>query len=189
MDEIDLAADEDAHIGEPLDYDQNDDWDSDDEEWEKGLDPQQDSDVLAVPRELRYRAEDIDWVVKELDSKAAKSLSHIRNAMTSMEQEARSRLDRDGNRIDSSSSFFNETTSKKIQRAGADVAKFERLMSTFSGKQLLALFSLEIETKDIASGAATFEGVPGLSQDQIDGLVELESYLHEEEQSVDTEST
>lgn len=67
---IELAAEQQvAEDLEPdLDYDNND-WDSDDEEWKKGLDPVIDQRILETPRQNRFSEDDIDWVLTQLDGK------------------------------------------------------------------------------------------------------------------------
>jgi hypothetical protein len=205
--ELDLVAEEDREIGEPLDYDANDDWDSDDEEWVKGLDPEKDADIFNVPKEYRYREEDIDFVIENLEKKAQIMQSHVQNTIQNMEQEARSRLDRKDEEVrmqdvgllavneevdpsvpSSPSPFFNETTVEMLTSVGADVDKYERIMSSLSQEQLLSLFALESQkrgasgTPSVASGESAsskvFETIPGLTEQQIVGLTELESFLH-----------
>lgn len=179
MSEIDLAAEEDVDFGEPLDYDNNEDWDSDDEEWLKGLDTERDADLINMPREYRYREEDIDWVIEKLESKAKQMQSHVRNAVETMEQEARSRLenrenvDKDGESTD----FFDDATKEVLQSAGADVGKFESLMSSLTEDQLLSLFALEAKAQETGTEETKhiFENIPGLSDDQVSGLKELEA--------------
>jgi hypothetical protein len=190
--ELELIPEEDREIGEPIDYDDNEDWDSDDEEWAKGLDPELDSDVLNVPREFRYREEDIDYVIEKLESKARTMESHVRNTIQTMEQEARARKDRtegraDGDEDSASEPFFDAATCEKLRGVGADVDKYEKLMSSLSHDQLLSLFGLEAQRResssvgdgiDEPSSSSIFESIPGLSEEQITGLTELESFMH-----------
>jgi hypothetical protein len=204
-DELELVAEEDREIGEPIDYDNNEDWDSDDEEWAKGLDADLDSDILNVPREFRYREEDIDFVIEKLENKARTMQSHVRNSVQTMEQEARSRMDRAGSEgVESSNEpFFDSATTEKLRSVGADVDKYEKLMSSLSHDQLLSLFGLEAQRGEIVGDASTattspatsteatpsiFESIPGLTEEQIVGLTELESFMHILEKSNDTES-
>lgn len=51
-----------------LDYDALE-FDSDDEEWTKGLDPIADAAIINIPRAQRYKEDDIDWVLEQLGSK------------------------------------------------------------------------------------------------------------------------
>jgi hypothetical protein len=184
IDEIDMAADDDMEFyGEPLDYDKNEDWDSDDEEWVKGLDPDRDSDILNVPREFRYREDDIDWLIQKLENKASQMQSHVRNTIDSVEQETRSRMS-EVETEDNSEPFLDEATFEKLKRVGADVARFEQIMSSLSKDQLLALFGLEASRRKSEEDAtiSVFDAVPGLTSEQISGLTELEALLKEAEQ-------
>jgi hypothetical protein len=85
IDEIDMAADDDMEFyDEPLDYDKHEDWDSADEEWGKDLDPDRDSDILNVPRELRYREDGIEWMIQKFENKASQMQSHGQNTIDSV---------------------------------------------------------------------------------------------------------
>jgi len=161
-----LLAEEDREIGEAIDYEEaHSSWDSDDEDWEKGLDEDLDKDLLAVPREFRYKDEDLDKVIEDLEAKARSMQSHVQNTIKTMEQEALSRLDRveehedgavsandhDNNGGDNSNNvvvdddapFFDSETTEKLTAVGADVDKYEQLMASLTHGQLLALFGLE----------------------------------------------
>jgi hypothetical protein len=184
IDEIDMAADDDMEFyGEPLDYDKNEDWDSDDEEWVKGLDPDRDSDILNVPREFRYREDDIDWLIQKLENKASQMQSHVQNTIDSVEQETRSRMSEVATE-ENSEPFLDEATVEKLQRVGADVARFEQIMSSLAKDQLLALFGLEASRRKSEEDAtiSVFDEVPGLTSEQISGLTELEALLKKAEQ-------
>jgi len=192
--EIDLIPEEDREIGEPIDYDNNDDWDSDDEEWIKGLDADLDADAINVPREFRYREEDIDYVIEKLENKARTMQFHVKNTIQTMEQEARSRMDRPGSSEEGiettdedSEPFFDAETTEKLRNAGADVDKYEKLMASLTQDQLLSLFGLEAKrretTESTEPSSSIFEEVPGLSEEQIVGLTELESFMHIVEKS------
>ena len=217
-----LMAEEDREIGEAIDYeDAHANWDSDDEDWEQGLDVDMDKDLLAVPREFRYRDEDLDKVIEDLEAKAKTMQSHVQNTIKTMEQEALSRLDRDEEgdlvtgsttlvsaeqgdneeTIDEDSPFFDADTTEKLKAIGADVDKYEQLMASLTHEQLLALFGLEAKEIPVAedepidasssssrTGAAStkvFESIQGLSDSQIEGLTELESFLN----GIETSST
>ena len=88
--------------------------------------------------------------------------------------------------------------SEKLKAVGADVDKYEELMASLSHEQLLALFGLEAReattaggdesTSDDGGSAKTpstkvFESIPGLTESQIEGLTELESFIKVAEQS------
>jgi hypothetical protein len=225
-----LIAEEDRVFGEEIDYEEaNENWDSDDEEWNKGLDSDSpvDSKILNVPREYRYRDNDIDEVIIQLEKKASIMQSHVSNSIKTMEQEARSRIiDNDGvvgggngnvvsaavddnthsedttdDDDDDDAPFFDEETTKQLLNVGADVEKYEKLMSSLSREQLLSMFALEgkeidnmmnTKNKDGSDGISdnnsnddnndvtstkVFEEIPGLTEQQIIELTELESFI------------
>ena len=210
-----LVAEEDREIGEAINYEEaNANWDSDDEDWNKGLDEDLESDkeLLTLPREYRYQHEDLDLVIERLEAKAQTHNSHVRNTIRTMEQEARSRIDRveDGDNVGSDSDsdgvdntsaapFFDAATAEQLRGVGADVDKYERLMASLTHDQLLNMFALEgnssasnsaaedgDEASSLSSSASAtleasrtqvFESIPGLSQEQIAELTELESFI------------
>jgi len=207
-----LMAEEDREIGVAIDYeDAHANWDSDDEDWKKGLDEDLDKDLLTVPRELRYRDEDLDTVIESLESKARAMQSHVQNNIKTMEQEALSRGSGSDNPTapddaepDDDSPFFDSETTEKLKAVGADVDKYEQLMASLTHAQLLALFGLEAKELpveddagigDVASksGAAAsttvFESIPGLTESQIEGLTELESFIQVAEQQSSSSSS
>lgn len=185
MDEIDLAADEDAYLGEPLDYDTNLDWDSDDEEWSKRLDPELDKEIINMPREMRFRDEDIDWVIQKLEAKAQSMENHVRNSVNSMEQELRSRKERSGSVEDQADkvetvAMLDENIRRLLSDAGADPDKYETLLQSLSEEQLLSLFALEAEKRtDGGEQQELFKKIPNLSEEQLAGLVAMEKILLE----------
>jgi hypothetical protein len=213
QDEIDMAADEDMEQGEPLNYDANDGWDSDDEEWVKGLDPETDADIINTPRELRYREEDVEWVIEQLENKASQIQSHVRNNLSVMQQELRAKKDRrekekqaqsilatgdapEAIEEDQQSSFLDAKTVQKLERVGADVEKLESVLSSLSEDQLIALFSLGLkgvestdatEEKSPEDIAIAMQQVPGLTQEQVATLVDLETKLQQVEKSSEDE--
>mmetsp|Transcript_8232 Transcript_8232/g.9481 ORF Transcript_8232/g.9481 Transcript_8232/m.9481 type:complete len:765 (-) Transcript_8232:364-2658(-) len=224
-----LIAEEDRVFGEEINYeDANENWDTeDDDEWRKGLDPNSEKDalLLKMPREFRYKVDDIDEVITQLETKTMKLQSHLSNSIKTMEQEARSRI-YDTNTTTTSDSivgkdttssiddddddnyepFFDEETTKQLTNVGANVDKYETLMSSLTREQLLSMFALE--GKEVTSatlddttaagdgdGASLqlptttiFEDIPGLSEQQIIELTELESFIRiAEKQEVEEE--
>jgi len=161
-----LIAEEDRVFGEEINYeDANENWDTeDDDEWRKGLDPNSEKDalLLKMPREFRYKVDDIDEVITQLETKTMKLQSHLSNSIKTMEQEARSRI-YDTNTTTTSDSivgkdttssiddddddnyepFFDEETTKQLTNVGANVDKYETLMSSLTREQLLSMFALE----------------------------------------------
>ena len=209
-----LIAEEDRVFGEEIDYEEaNKNWDSDDEEWNKGLDSDSPTDnkIMSVPREYRYRDDDIDEVILQLEKKAAIMQSHVSNNIKTIEQEARSRIIDGGDVVDvvgavggniddndEDAPFFDEETTEQLINVGANVEKYEKLMSSLSREQLLSMFALEgkdidnMTNKDSSSSdtdihgndidtahtsTTLFEDIPGLTEQQIIELTELESFI------------
>lgn len=91
--DIELAAEQQtADDLEPdLDYDEND-WDSDEEEWKQGVDPEAEKAILYTPRERRFKEEDIDWVLGQLDGKVKHFEQQLKQDIDSLKQSAKSEL-------------------------------------------------------------------------------------------------
>ena len=180
QDEIDMAADEDMDLGEPLDYDTNDNWDIDDEEWMKGLDPEKDADLISVPRERRYREEDIEWVADQLKGKVERIQKHLRNSINVMQQDTRSRKERQENQspdvatTQANVSLMDEPTLETLSKAGIDIDELRSFVSSLSEDQLFTLLQMDIDglgTQIEADDAEIARGIrekyPELSEEQI----------------------
>jgi hypothetical protein len=70
-----------------LDYDSVE-WDWQDDEWKKGLDPVADAAILNVPREERYTEEDIEWVASQLDAKVKHLEQQLRYDLDNLKHSA-----------------------------------------------------------------------------------------------------
>ena len=77
--------------GSDVDYSNPPDYDSDDEEWEKGLDPEVDKEILATPRDKRYKEEDVAWVKSELEKKSKQEKELLRSELANAAHEHKSR--------------------------------------------------------------------------------------------------
>ena len=101
-----------------------------------------------------------------------------------MEMETRSRMD-DADKVPEADSqpFFDDAAVAKLKSVGGDVDRFEKLMASLSKDQMLSLFGLEAnqrKSQDEATGSP-FDGVPGLTSEQITGLTELDALFKEAE--------
>lgn len=159
-DEIDMAAsDEMLSAGDPIDYDDND-WDSDDEEWEKGLDPVADAELLKTPPERRYTEEDLRWVVSQLELRSEYLHSQMTREIDSTRQRLRTRRD-----------VENETPEQK---------SLQDLLISLSDEQMLAL--VEVDSQDLHAMSPdelseALGKVPGLEEDQVKRILELDDTL------------
>jgi hypothetical protein len=75
----------------PIDYDAMD-HDSDDEEWEKGLDPIQDKALLETPSYQRYTEDDIEWTLQQLEKEAQFLEEKFALEIESLQQKLKSEL-------------------------------------------------------------------------------------------------
>merc|ERR1740124_1863995 len=70
---IEFAAEEDRiHLPGNKDVDYNEVGnmgDAVDREWEEGLDPETDAELLSTPKDRRYTEEDVDWIIGKLEEK------------------------------------------------------------------------------------------------------------------------
>jgi hypothetical protein len=204
QDEIDMAADEDMDLGDPIDYDNMENWDADDEEWLRGLDPERDADIISVPKELRYREEDIEWVMGELNGKVEKIRSHIRNTVNVMQQDLKAKKERRENQKalgasdvvdpapgsattdDEDVSILDEETVEKLIVGGVDVERVNAFVESLTEDQLIVLFGMGAETLESQGlvGATSDEiskyisgKIPDLSEEQIAQFVTLHTQL------------
>jgi len=87
IEQVDLEEDEDT--SEDIDYDARP-YDSDEEEWMKGLDPEKDADIINVPPARRYTEDDIGWVADQLEDKVGFLEQKLRQEVENMKYELRS---------------------------------------------------------------------------------------------------
>lgn len=156
--ELDISGagdDDDEDDREPgLDYDAVE-WDSDDEEWTRGLDPETDAAILNTPRESRYSEEDIEWVIEKLGEKLTFQEQQFAQDVDLIKQEARAE--------------------RRLSAATPDAESFaegslEAALLALSEKELMRLSDLdETYAADMPAHefAAARKDIPGLSEEQI----------------------
>jgi len=73
-----------------------------------------------------------------------------------------------------------------LESVGADVEKYDKMMTSLTHEQLLSLFAQEAKARESpespvsssdAASSKMFETIPGLTEEQIVGLSELDSFL------------
>ncbi|CAB9507823.1 expressed unknown protein [Seminavis robusta] len=79
---------------ETISYDDNN-WESDDEEWRKGLDPVEDADIINVPIEKRFSEADIKWVVAQLELRTEHLQGQLAREVDSSMQRLRTQAEDD----------------------------------------------------------------------------------------------
>lgn len=155
--ELDLGGvdDEDEDDRAPgLDYDALE-WDSDDEEWTRGLDPETDTAILNTPRERRYNEEDIEWVLEKLDDKLKYQEQQFAQDVETIKQEVRTER-----RLSAATSVEEDFAEGSLEAA----------LLALPEKELMALSDLdETYTADMPAYefAAAIKEIPGLTEEQI----------------------
>ena len=211
---IELAAEETIDDGsDPINYDEvGNSAGEHDLEWEEGLDPDLDADLLATPSESRYSEEDVDWVLEQLDSKREKLEDVVRFEKQSAEQEMRSRgnlggkeeeegevdafadalggdatrsegVDERGRKfveysLDSDDDDLDDASHEALREldALADALSPEQLeaMEAIQARNLTAATDNSMSAEDIAEALSK---VPGITKEQIESMIELDSKL------------
>lgn len=155
--ELDLSGgvvDDDDDREPDLDYDSLQ-WDSDDEEWNRGLDPETDKEILATPPNRRYNEEDIGWVLEKLDEKLKYQEQQFAQDIDNMKDEIRLQK-----RLSAES---------KEEEVFADDS-LEAALLNLSDKQLVALSDLDenfTESMPTHEFEAAMRDIPGLTEEQI----------------------
>ena len=161
--------DDDAEPG--IDYDELDEHDSDDEEWDRGLDPETDIGILQTPREYRYSEDDVDWVIRKMNEKVKFLNQQFTQDVEVIKEEMKMELRK------VAATTANDTSSAEEQVRGSAQAdaiaeeSLEAALLALPEKQLLALSDLEelYEPGKMAGYELTeaMKEIPGLSEEQI----------------------
>jgi len=194
---VDFAADDELMpADEPVDYDLVTNFgDDEDRAWEEGLDPQTDSDLLKTPRDKRFNEEDVEWMIKSIEKKIA-SLEEIMrieavNQGSAVKDEIEEALGQ------------NVVKTKKIDEYGREYTSYEvmsseenenvlgdhdtSVLSTLNPEQIEAIVALESDVSRTAEEVRNaLSKVPGLSDEQIQLLVDLEMSLNAGQDKIDT---
>ena len=166
-----------------------------DEEWEEGLDPDMDKDLLSLPRKERYSEDDIDAVVERLEKK----LLHLEEELDYEIDLARQQLDAGMESAQDSKQFsapvvedeakeqFSVEAGDKVfnvESLGVDPQDVSKILESLNDEQMVALHTIDRET-DASLGAEELRKklseVPGLTAEQIDAIVGLEETLSSHE--------
>lgn len=171
--------------GIDVDYSNPPDYDSDDEEWEKGLDPEVDKEVLATPRDRRYKEEDVAWVKSELEKKSKQEKELLRTELANAAHEQKSRkeseaLERELHLKDAEDAVEKVDEDEDLRSLGVDVDQINSILESLSEEQMVFLLSSEELGSDNLSSdeiSEALKAVPGLSEEQIEQIVQLEASL------------
>lgn len=151
--DVDLAAEQQTieDLGPDLDYDNNE-WNSDDEEWTRGLNIETDAEIMNTPSDRRYTEEEIEWVLKTLDGKLKYHEQQFNVEFENLKQQMKSEL-----------------RQKSDSPEPVEEDNIEAVLLTLSEKEMMALSDLD----DIySSGMSDYElasalsEIPSLSKEQ-----------------------
>jgi hypothetical protein len=154
--ELDLSGggDDDDDREPDLEYDALE-WDSDDEEWNRGLDPETDKDILETPRNRRYKEEDIEWVIQRLGEKLTYQEQQFAQHVDNIKDEVR---------------MERRLSATTLGEDSFEDGSLESALLTLPEKQLMALSDLD----ETYSGempahefAAAIKDIPGLTEEQV----------------------
>lgn len=161
--------DDDAEPG--IDYDEIDEHDSDDEEWDRGLDPETDIGVLQTPREYRYSEDDVDWVLRKMNDKVKFLKQQFTQDVEVIKEEMKMELRRMVTATANDASPTEEQVRGPTQADAISEESLEAALLALPESQLLALSDLEesYEPGKMADYelAAAMKEIPGLTEEQI----------------------
>ena len=192
---VEYAADDEiAPSSQPLDYDQLANFgDASDTEWEEGLDPNSDADLLETPRDKRFTEDDVEWMITHLEKKIA-SIEELMKLEAS-EQNSTGGATGSTSDVDvvASSLGANTVKSTKVDDKGREYTSYEVMddsstssatsidmsaLESLSDEQMEAIEALASEPNDTEEDIKNaLTKVPGLSKEQIEQLVQLEISL------------
>lgn len=201
---IEQAAEETLEDGtDPIDYDAiGNAGDKGDQEWEEGLDPDdpEDAKILATPRQQRYTEEDVDWVIDQLTDKTKRLEELVQFEKESRRQDMLAK----GDAQDVTDALGAATKSEGVDERGrkfvqydleddttsadfdtnALLAEVESLQESLTPEQIKAIESIDLsglgkidESMSSEDIAEALSKVPGLSEEQIQAMIDLEKTL------------
>lgn len=213
---VEFAAEDEIHTSDPVDYDEfGNRGDDVDFEYESELDEEKDADKLAIPREKRYSKEDLDWVVERLQKKVSiledmkkagnangfddsmgNEVPTIEDQMLVTESDVADALGENVVKSTSIDERGREYTSYDVLDDDDDYISFddivdmneiESVLESFSEDQREVLESLETgDNLSVDEMRAALTKVPGISDEQIQSLIDLELSLSQNEKLVQT---
>jgi hypothetical protein len=181
---VEFAADDELMpTKDPVDYDKLGNYgDEDDIAWEEGLDPQKDADLLNTPRDERFNESDIEWLIESIEKKIA-GLNEIIRLESASEDSPGSGSSSDD---DVERALGVKTIkSKNVDEHGREFTSYEvigddnmSVLDSLNAEQITAIGALENEDcKTPEEVKNALSKVPGLTDDQIQSLVDLEMSL------------
>jgi len=178
---VDFAADDELMpTDDPVDYDKLGNFgDESDQAWEEGLDPQTDADLLNTPRDQRFNDDDVEWMIESIEKKIS-NLEEIMKLEMANESPSTEKDDLE-NALGSKTVKTTKVDERGREYTSYEVLNTEEIMSvldTLSAEQIQAIEDLgseESTTEEEVKSALS--KVPGLSDAQVQSLVDLEMSL------------
>ena len=203
---IEQAAEETLEDGtDPIDYDAiGNAGDKGDQEWEEGLDPNdpEDAEILATPRQHRYTEEDVDWVIDQLTDKTERLEELVRFEKESRRQDMLAKGDAQdvtdalggaatkSEGVDERGRKFVQYDLEDDDSTSADsntdalLAEVQSIQESLTPEQIKAIESMDMselgkidESMSSEDIAEALSKVPGLSEEQIQAMIDLEKAL------------
>jgi hypothetical protein len=188
------AEDEFISGGDPVDYDKLGNYgDEDDLAWEEGLDRRRDAELLSLPRHQRFNDEDLEWMIQHLEKRIS-SLTEILKLEQAQEsgtlgKSAKNKEDDMGTTTVKATEVDdqgNEHTSYHVLPNNIDIDELMSMqdtsvLDTLNEDQISAIAAIDDDGSSMSAEQIrdALSKVPGLTEEQIESLVELELSLVE----------
>jgi hypothetical protein len=174
-----------------IDYSNPPDYDSDDEAWQKGLNSEVDADIISTPRDKRFTEEDIAWVMQELEKNINEEKKLLRfelaNAMhDSVSKKEGEKLERELKLAGKESGGKEDVEvvqgkgDSELRSLGVNVDQLNSVLESLTEEQMFSFLSMEeLESNDLSQDEISnaLKTVPGLTDEQIEKIVQLEASL------------
>lgn len=156
--DIELAAQQRTleDLQPDLNYDEHE-WDDEDDGWKKGLDPVADAEILNTPRERRYKEEDLEWVLNQLEGK----VRHLEQQFGQEVESIKQTMDA-------------ELRSKAKTGETMEESSLEAALMSLSEKDLLALSDLDDRFEEGMTDeelSAAVKEINGLTEEQVKSMI------------------
>ena len=199
---VEFAADDELMpTKDPVDYNKLGNFgDEDDIAWEEGLDPQKDSDLLNTPRDERFNENDIEWMIENIEKKIAGLEEIMRLEAASDVPATKSSA---GDEVEQALGF-KAVKSTKVDERGREYTSYEvvgdddlsevlknqdmSVLDSLSSEQITAIGALENgDSKTPEEVNNALSKVPGLTDEQIQSLVDLEMSLLQSSETLNSD--
>jgi hypothetical protein len=181
--EVAMAAEEDLEDGsEDVDYDKSEE-DAEKELWADQEEQWRDMDRKVfnmTPPSARLTPDDVDWVIKELKARVDK----LQDRLDFEDKVRRKEMDKSGDAVAKTIDSIDDIDRYVMEGLGYDMARLEALVQELTPEQSSALEDIDFRGRaSITAEEMTRElsVVPGLTEEQVQMLVEMELKLLQDE--------